>query len=855
MSNPKLWIKIFFALTTIFVGMLVFVAFPQNAYAGTLTASVTDATTCTSGGGTVLLRMSGATNAHAELPGQANANYSNNVICGNGVTGLGNSCSGTFATILKLSGLSNAHIEQNSQANYANNACISVSSGSVSVGYATDCAVAGYDTTLGSISGTTNAHVGNSTAYTTKICATATGSVPPSLTSYTNSTETALNYAASCTGCGARIGGGVGFKQTVVITGSNFGTVSDGSQANCAGGAGTGCIKIGTHIIADGNITNTAWTPTQITFTTDSSVTGDFDNDWGTNFGGASALTVTAGGTASGGLNFYVFPQITSVTQPAGFALDTAREYDAADTDGVITLNGTRFGTAQGSGSVITVSQTASPTSWGNTAITVQVPIAIVDTVNTGSISMTQGTGANGKTHTYASTLRVLPRITGFTPGSASEGSAVTVDGNHFCQGAGCPGSFDANNKVVFTSSVQATTFTSWIATAMATAVPTGAVTGNVVLTSNGYASNGKSFTVLSNTPSNPANLDQFRDISLTQSIPIGGTGMGIASSTPIYLKQTMEVPGISGGTLYPQFEYQVAGVTFICGAGACGSAVEGTGSAGPGPATGSKAVSPADANYHWQARTRHNKGGSDYYSGWISFGGNSDPNGIDVKIDTTVPVISSLSPGTPTANTATITWSTNETASTQLAYGVDTALGSGTATTTETDISPTVTSHSVSLSNLSCGTTYYYRARSRDDSGIIGFSAIQNFATSACPVAPAKTTKFHIAGSTGTVTNGSPLSQPFSVEMPETATTTKSIFVEIKGIYSSGAATKDVTVGVNAETTQTYVIPASSVSYFKIIHPVSSIDSTNTLTITPQTNTTLYILSADINITYSYTP
>lgn len=64
-------------------------------------------------------------------------------------------------------------MEQNTQLNYANNACISVSGGgSVSVGYQdTNCD--GFDTTLGSMSGITNAHVGDSTAYTTKICATA----------------------------------------------------------------------------------------------------------------------------------------------------------------------------------------------------------------------------------------------------------------------------------------------------------------------------------------------------------------------------------------------------------------------------------------------------------------------------------------------------------------------------------------------------------------------------------------------------------------------------------------------------------------------------------------------------------
>jgi hypothetical protein len=160
----------------IFVSLLFY---GVRVFAGTLSCSVTTAAACT---GTVIWRMSGATNAHAELPSQANAAYANNVVCCSGVTGLGNACTGTFATALKLSGVTNAHSEQNSQVNYANNACISVpSGGSVSIGYqATNCT--GFDTTLGSMSAVTNAHVGDGTAYTTKICATAAEAVAQTLT-------------------------------------------------------------------------------------------------------------------------------------------------------------------------------------------------------------------------------------------------------------------------------------------------------------------------------------------------------------------------------------------------------------------------------------------------------------------------------------------------------------------------------------------------------------------------------------------------------------------------------------------------------------------------------------------------
>jgi len=155
----------------------IFLSLAQLAMAGNLSCSITTDAACTE---TVIYRMSSSSNAHAELQSQSNAAYDSNVICCQNVIGLSNACSGTFATALKLSSTTNAHAEQNNQSNYTNNACLSVPvGGSVTVGYqASNCT--GYDTTLGSLSSTSNAHVGDANAYTTKICATASG-VPQTL--------------------------------------------------------------------------------------------------------------------------------------------------------------------------------------------------------------------------------------------------------------------------------------------------------------------------------------------------------------------------------------------------------------------------------------------------------------------------------------------------------------------------------------------------------------------------------------------------------------------------------------------------------------------------------------------------
>ena len=161
----------------------------------------------------MILRMSGATNAHAELPGQVTAAYDSNVVCCNGITGLDNLCSGTFATALKLSAVTNAHTQQSGT--YAQSACISVpSGGSVSVGYqATNCT--GFDTTLASMKATDNSHVGNTTAYTEyKICGTAAGGASQSLTFVIS--DTTIGFGALNTSV-ARFANGATTGDTVEV--------------------------------------------------------------------------------------------------------------------------------------------------------------------------------------------------------------------------------------------------------------------------------------------------------------------------------------------------------------------------------------------------------------------------------------------------------------------------------------------------------------------------------------------------------------------------------------------------------------------------------------------------------------
>jgi RHS repeat-associated protein len=80
------------------------------------------------------------------------------------------------------------------------------------------------------------------------------------------------------------------------------------------------------------------------------------------------------------------------------------------------------------------------------------------------------------------------PSITSLSPNSGAVGASVTIAGSNF-------GSTQGTSTVKFNGT--AATATSWSATSIVTTVPTGATTGNVVVTVSGHASNGVSFTVL----------------------------------------------------------------------------------------------------------------------------------------------------------------------------------------------------------------------------------------------------------------------------------------------------------------------------------------------------------------------
>ncbi len=95
-----------------------------------------------------------------------------------------------------------------------------------------------------------------------------------------------------------------------------------------------------------------------------------------------------------------------------------------------------------------------------------------------------------------------------------------------------------------------------------------------------------------------------------------------------------------------------------------------------------------------------------------------------DCGADLTPPVISSVASST-TATTATITWTTDEAATSSVSYGTTLSYGSASSS------SATTTSHSITLTGLSAGTTYNFRVGSQDAAGNATTSQNYTFTTS----------------------------------------------------------------------------------------------------------------------------
>jgi RHS repeat-associated protein len=228
---------------------------------------------------------------------------------------------------------------------------------------------------------------------------------------------------------------------SVTITGTNFGTTQGTSTVKFSGTTAT---------------TLTSWGATSIVATVPTGAT-------------TGSVVVTVSGVSSNNKTFTVVPapNITSLSPTSG-AVGAS-----------VTIHGANFGATQGTGAVTFNGTLATTiTSWGSGTIVTTVPTG----ATTGNVVVyASGVNSNGSSFT------VLPNITNLSPTTGAVGASVTITGT----------SFGTTQGTVKFNTTTATTITSWTATSIVATVPTGATTGNVVLTAGGVNSNGVSFTVV----------------------------------------------------------------------------------------------------------------------------------------------------------------------------------------------------------------------------------------------------------------------------------------------------------------------------------------------------------------------
>ena len=99
----------------------------------------------------------------------------------------------------------------------------------------------------------------------------------------------------------------------------------------------------------------------------------------------------------------------------------------------------------------------------------------------------------------------------------------------------------------------------------------------------------------------------------------------------------------------------------------------------------------------------------------------------VTVVADTTPPVISNVKTAAVTSIWATVTWTTNKPASSQVDFGTTTTYGASTPLD-----NTLVTNHAQTINGLSANTLYHYRVRSVDTWGNVGVSGDSTFTTSA---------------------------------------------------------------------------------------------------------------------------
>jgi RHS repeat-associated protein len=240
----------------------------------------------------------------------------------------------------------------------------------------------------------------------------------------------------------ADIGAGTG----PTITTLNPATGTNGTVVTIDGynfGASQGAVKFnGT------SATPISWSPTAITVADPAGATD-------------GQVVVIVNGVASNGV-WFPQPNITT-TSPGNGAVGAT-----------VTINGAHFGTAKGAVRFNGIA--GSPSSWVANKIVVPVP----NGATSGPIVVANSNGIVSNEVTFT-VNGLVPTVSSLSPATGAVGTAVTITGTNF-------GTAQGSSSTVTFDGVLAGTAIQWGSGAIKIAVPSGATTGNVVVTVGGQS-------------------------------------------------------------------------------------------------------------------------------------------------------------------------------------------------------------------------------------------------------------------------------------------------------------------------------------------------------------------------------
>ena len=231
---------------------------------------------------------------------------------------------------------------------------------------------------------------------------------------------------------------------SVTITGTNFGATQGNSTVTLNGASAT----------------PTSWSATSIVASLPIGAT-------------TGPAVVTVGGFSSNRATFAVTPNVSGLNPSSGPIFTS------------VTVSGSNFGASQGASTVTFGGIGVAPSSWSDTSFLITAP-----NLSAGPADVQVTVGGFGSN---AVAFQVRPAITSLNPTSGPMATSVTITGSSF-------GVTQGTSTVTFNGT--AATPMSWGDNSITVPVPSGATSGNVVVTVGGVASNGVPFTVNSAAPS-----------------------------------------------------------------------------------------------------------------------------------------------------------------------------------------------------------------------------------------------------------------------------------------------------------------------------------------------------------------